>query len=175
MQGVSTLSQCSRCGEHKPSADFYPGKRRCKSCILADRKARYATDPDFRERIRSRSRSAAQARSAALLPRHCRRCGQGIRPSRTGSPGLCGVCKHLDGSKIRVSSSDRLAIYERDGWVCQLCGHEVRSDLHPNHALAATLDHIAPRSTTLYADDSPENLRLAHRRCNSARGARESL
>ena len=40
--------------------------------------------------------------------------------------------------------------------------------------LGATLDHIVPRSLALIADDSPANLRLAHRSCNSARGNRHA-
>ena len=47
---------------------------------------------------------------------------------------------------------------ERYGNVCHLCGR-------PG---ATTSDHIIPRS--LGGDDSIDNLRPAHMRCNSARG-----
>lgn len=64
----------------------------------------------------------------------------------------------------------RAAIYERDGWVCQLCSDPVDPDLDPLDNWAASLDHIVCRSWTEEPDDSPENLRLAHRWCNSVRG-----
>ncbi|MGZ6772828.1 MAG: HNH endonuclease [Ilumatobacteraceae bacterium] len=73
---------------------------------------------------------------------------------------------------IQISPRGRLAIYERDGWTCQLCAEPVDPSLDPQDRMAATLDHIAPRALTLFPDDSPENLRLAHRACNSARGIR---
>ena len=68
-----------------------------------------------------------------------------------------------------IPKADRLAIYERDGWTCQLCGRPVDKDLHFNDRMAATLDHIEPQSLALIPDRSPENLRLAHRACNSRR------
>lgn len=64
----------------------------------------------------------------------------------------------------------RLAIYERDGWVCQLCFGAVDPDLDLNDRWSATLDHIVPQSHQLIPDHSPENLRLSHRVCNSIRG-----
>lgn len=64
----------------------------------------------------------------------------------------------------------RLAIYERDGWTCQLCRDPVDPELPVHDAWAATLDHIECQSWALIPDHSPENLRLAHRWCNSVRG-----
>ena len=67
-----------------------------------------------------------------------------------------------------IAMGDRLAIYERDDWMCHLCGKPIDPDAHFNDNLAASLDHIIPRS--LGGPDSPENLRTAHRSCNSRRG-----
>jgi 5-methylcytosine-specific restriction endonuclease McrA len=64
----------------------------------------------------------------------------------------------------------RLAIYERDGWVCQLCHEPVDPDLDQSDVWGATLDHIECQSWALIPDHRPTNLRLAHRWCNSARG-----
>lgn len=118
---------------------------------------------------------AAKARQPARpdrKPRKCRRCDADMLPAPGGHPGLCVNCKRALGYKVSVSREVRLAIYERDGWVCHLCKREVEPTLHPNHTFAATLDHIEPRSLTLFPDDSPANLRLAHRSCNSRRGNR---
>lgn len=174
---------CSRCGKVRPAEDFYVNKgsadgRRndCKPCILRARAERYASDDAMRARIRARAAmvSATLRGEAGLLPRNCSQCAASMRPSRDGAPGVCVACKFRMGYKVRVSRSERLAIYERDGWICQICGRDVEPTLHPNHTFAATLDHITPRSVALFPDDSPENLRLAHRACNSARGARVS-
>lgn len=74
------------------------------------------------------------------------------------------------GDRFRISPRERQAIYERDGWICQLCDAPVDPDLPPSHRWAATLDHIECQSWALIPDHSPANLRLAHRMCNSMRG-----
>jgi 5-methylcytosine-specific restriction endonuclease McrA len=63
----------------------------------------------------------------------------------------------------------RFEVYERDNWICQLCGEPVDRDLDPNHRMAATLDHVECQTWALIPDHSLANLRLAHRACNSRR------
>ena len=73
----------------------------------------------------------------------------------------------------RIATRDRLAIYDRDGWVCQLCMEPVDRDLmttDPLNDWAPSLDHIEPQAWVLIPDHTPRNLRLAHRWCNSVRG-----
>lgn len=67
-----------------------------------------------------------------------------------------------------IPAKRRLAIYERDGWVCQLCREPV--DPAATDIWRPTLDHIAPQSHQLIPDHSDANLRLAHMWCNSVRG-----
>lgn len=62
----------------------------------------------------------------------------------------------------------RMAIYERDDWVCQLCFEPVDQDVHYLDDWAPSLDHIVPRS--LGGGHESENLRLAHRWCNAVLG-----
>jgi endogenous inhibitor of DNA gyrase (YacG/DUF329 family) len=71
--------------------------------------------------------------------------------------------------RFDISPRERAAIYERDGWTCQLCHEPVDPTLPRNHCWAASLDHIECQSWTLVPDHSPSNLRLAHRMCNSVR------
>ncbi len=59
---------------------------------------------------------------------------------------------------------------DRDGWMCWLCGNPVDPNTPPNTAWAPTVDHVVPKSRG--GATEPANLRLAHRRCNSARGNR---
>ena len=60
-------------------------------------------------------------------------------------------------------STKLLALYERDGGICQLCGRPVSV----NGANGATIDHIIPRSKG--GVDYPSNWQLAHIRCNSTK------
>lgn len=63
----------------------------------------------------------------------------------------------------------RNRIYERDGWICQLCRRRVKRDVVVPHPLAATIDHVIP-----LADGGMHryaNVQLAHFGCNSKKGA----
>jgi hypothetical protein len=107
----------------------------------------------------------------------CRWCGDAfLWHSIEGTlPLYCGQRCAKNASRARrgrfaVPPQVRLAIYERDGWVCQLCSEAVEPDLPPLNPWAATLDHIVCQSWQLIPDHSPSNLRLAHRWCNSVRG-----
>ena len=68
-----------------------------------------------------------------------------------------------------ISSAVRREVYERDGWVCQLCFEPV-VETEKFGRWSPTLDHLIPRSMQLVPDHSPSNLRLAHNYCNSIRG-----
>lgn len=72
--------------------------------------------------------------------------------------------------RFAPTRAERLAIYERDDWTCQLCFEPVEPDADPASDWFPTLDHIECQSWALVPDHSPSNLRLAHRWCNSVRG-----
>jgi 5-methylcytosine-specific restriction endonuclease McrA len=62
----------------------------------------------------------------------------------------------------------RHTVYERDGWVCQLCLGPVDRRLRIGNPLCATLDHVLPQAHGGKHD--LENLQLAHAICNHVRG-----
>lgn len=62
-------------------------------------------------------------------------------------------------------------IFERDGWVCQLCFESVPRDLTDQyHPLYPNLDHIIPLKAAIPLDENPghvrSNVQLTHRVCN---------
>lgn len=64
----------------------------------------------------------------------------------------------------RVERFDRLEIFERDGWRCQMCDKRVDRRLRHPHPMSASLDHIVPIAAG--GEHSRRNVRLAHLRCN---------
>lgn len=60
---------------------------------------------------------------------------------------------------------------KRDNWLCWLCNQPVPQDVKRRSKLAATRDHVVPRSHG--GPDTADNLRLAHRKCNQGRGNRQ--
>jgi hypothetical protein len=73
-------------------------------------------------------------------------------------------------TSFTVSPKVRASIYERDGWICQICFFPVDRAAHYRSNWAPSLDHIVPQSLMLVPDHSPGNLRLSHLLCNSLRG-----
>lgn len=62
-----------------------------------------------------------------------------------------------------ITGTLRIAVIERDGYLCRLCGGEVEpSDVH--------IDHILPFSAG--GPTVLDNLQVAHSRCNIRKGAR---
>jgi HNH endonuclease. len=74
--------------------------------------------------------------------------------------------------RLWIDPELRIALHERDDWTCQLCHEPVDREAATLDRLAPTLDHIVPRSHQIVPDHSPQNLRTAHRWCNSVRGNR---
>lgn len=61
-------------------------------------------------------------------------------------------------------------LLRRDGYHCWLCGQRFAIGANPNHPMAPSLDHVLERRNGGW--DSHDNLRLAHRICNSQRRSR---
>jgi len=62
-----------------------------------------------------------------------------------------------------------MAIFERDGWQCQICFEPVDPTVSRTDPLGATIDHAVPLAH--YGPHLLYNLRLAHRACNVSKNA----
>jgi 5-methylcytosine-specific restriction endonuclease McrA len=66
---------------------------------------------------------------------------------------------------VEYESINHLEIFDRDGWVCQLCLEPVDPKLPARNPMCATLDHVIPME-----EGGPHlktNVQLAHLTCNS--------
>lgn len=61
-------------------------------------------------------------------------------------------------------------LYKRDGGICWICGGMCDINADPNSDLYPSVDHIVPQS--LGGKDTLDNVRLAHRICNTRRSNR---
>lgn len=188
---LKAVVACARCGRSCAKA---PDPRRPRqfcslACRTADQfsaaraaKALVHVGPAWPRTeipLRHPCRLPAGSRSewwALLIAGSCGWCGEyfiGCAADISHAPRYCSDRCRVNAGKSRtrflIPRAQRLAIYERDGWVCQLCSDPVDPELGPADPWAATLDHIECQSWGT-ADHSPKNLRLAHRWCNSVRG-----
>lgn len=109
--------------------------------------------------------------------RPCRDCGQTIRIGYR-----CRECNHLlrrAAGRTWEQTARRQAVFERDAWVCQLCGEYIDSELAYPARLSASIDHIKPLREALdeyglgFVDDE-NNWQAAHLLCNQRKGVRKA-
>jgi 5-methylcytosine-specific restriction endonuclease McrA len=68
---------------------------------------------------------------------------------------------------------DRLEIFDRDGWICQLCLAPIDWDLSGRDPLAPALDHIVPLNKG--GDHSRANVQASHFGCNARKSDRDDV
>lgn len=157
----------------------YAAGCRCRVCrdgvtmamrdYVAKRVAERGVAPSVEYRRRDRGHDPFKPVFGNRRPVPCAVCGGVVRSVKPAGEAVHKRCRGA-GDSWYVSEADRLAIYERDGWDCQICLQPVDRDSHFLSDWYPTLDHIVPQSVR--ADHSPENLRLCCRYCNLARGDR---
>jgi 5-methylcytosine-specific restriction endonuclease McrA len=69
-----------------------------------------------------------------------------------------------------VEMFDRQEIFDRDGWICQLCNDPIDPALRWPDQMSASLDHIIP--VILGGKHSRANAQASHLDCNVRKGGR---
>lgn len=162
---------CQDCRRKKHgTVTSYKRGCKCEECRAANNAAAHA----HINMVKERDGVTPTQKYRPAKPKNCATCGKKI--AGRGVSIYCVQCgaKERQRTSFYIRPADRLAIYERDGWVCQLCGDPVRRDVSGHHPLAASLDHIECQSWVLIPNHDPSNLRTAHRGCNSSRGNRRA-
>lgn len=163
------LAPCPDCGRNfNPFIRSGQGRKRCSPCT---------------------KEHARQRRLAGYIPRpkvakDCRLCGKSFASSRPKAKYCSHRCsrkaevkkrwaafKVWERERRRLISSgeliDPIDIFERDGWVCQLCHKKVKRDAAAPHPLAPTMDHIVPVADG--GEHVEANVQCAHFICNCRR------
>lgn len=97
----------------------------------------------------------------------CRECGGYFTSIRRQM--ICSIeCRRARTARRRAAmftDAERLAIFERDGWTCGICGHPVDPDLSLPDVMSAAVDHIVPFARGGRHD--PANAQCSHWICNA--------
>jgi len=152
---IPDVKQCTGCGDTLPIASFQKRKgrgglgvmSRCRDCCRAANLARIHADTDkWNEYARNWAAANRDKRSVQEARRRAKERG------------------------VHAEKVSRLEIFERDGWICQMCFEPVDRTLKYPHPMSATWDHIIPLSRG--GTHTRDNLRLAHWHENLAKGAK---
>ena len=165
------IKRCTGCKLAKPIDDFYIERQRkdghqvrCKTCQKESFRVSYAIRPAHRERIArqgkmwwSAFRSTAEGRA-----KDCQRVAAWCR----AHPENVSEAHHLRRARLRgatIGSVDYAAIWAQEPRLCGICSLPVdRKD--------RSFDHIVPLARG--GSHAQINIQLAHRSCNSSKGAR---
>lgn len=154
----------------------------------------YRKNPDKAREQRTKNRQRKRDRTAQRGPRDwmiiCRQCGGvffGRRRDQKYCRQLCSTRAYQDsrrgteryreqrrrtsyrrrirGVAVKIDPVERLHVYERDGWVCQLCFRPTDREYDNSNPWSPTIDHVV--ALTDEGHHVEENLQLAHHICNS--------
>jgi hypothetical protein len=127
----------------------------------------------------ARKRGGEPRRQGIDFDRTCVECGGSFVARKANAKWCSDTCRirtcRRDESRRRAPGAggalyaDR-EIFERDGWICQICHEPVDRAASRRTAGGATIDHVVPLSRG--GADDPSNVATAHRRCNREKGAR---
>ena len=155
-----TIRVCVVCG-----SDFEPRVKRYQCCSLECSSIKggrtKATKP--RERIQKDCEICGtqfeyRYFGGANFPKYCEVCKTRIEADRTRRRRW--VTKYAALEKIID-----LHIYERDNWMCQICGEHVNEHIRWPDPMSSSLDHVVPISKG--GEHIENNVQLAHLGCNS--------
>jgi hypothetical protein len=117
-----------------------------------------------------------------LLPTHfefsCHGCGKDFTAKKAEAKWCSKKCanRHWGNLRARQARSPLLEayadreIFERDNWVCHLCGLPIDSSVSRMDPAGATIDHVIPIAKG--GKDWALNVKAAHRSCNLKKGVK---
>lgn len=161
---------CTHCGEI-----FYVRKstsltRFCsRACFGASRQGVARGETTY-VKVRPCAVCGADVRGPGRTPLCSRECAD-VRRAEREAPRWRDKCRRRRALKTGAAAERYTTeeIAERDAYMCQLCSYPVVMWAPSMSRWAPTVDHIKP--LVLGGDDTKVNVQLAHRFCNTSKGA----
>lgn len=166
------LHKCVDCGKQvRRERRVGQLPKRCAVCLPTWRRKYNA---EYNAAIRDLSRICCDCEQAFSVGEHsenwskrCRPCDVRAKQDQRHDKNDRRHAREVNAESVSFSA---VAVFERDGWICQLCRREVDFQLRWPDPEMATIDHVRPLSRGGAHVES--NAQLAHLRCNLAKGAR---
>lgn len=180
---------CEKCGDVKPIDQFAPQRRVCKDCKAEDDRKWRVNNAEHmaewhREYNQQPERKAKQAESSTRSYHNNREARLTNRRDYVAeNPDKVKAANQISEQRRRarlnslppesIESIDRVKVFERDNWRCQLpkcsaSSRKIDKRLKNPHPLSASLDHIIP--VKFGGAETYANVQAAHLRCNHEKG-----
>ncbi len=179
---------CDQCGKEVEPTHGHAERRFCSiDCKTTACKREWNENNRVSPRVKAarlkQRRAMNPGTSRQWINGTCRTCGKNFTAIRAASYMAHYCSKTCNAKRARterrarkrkawVEEVWRSVVFERDGWICQLCGDPVDPETEWPDTQCASLDHITPLAQG--GDHSYTNTQLAHHLCNSLKGDRES-
>lgn len=137
------------------------------------RRAHYQANIEAERAAANARAKARRDRKRVVYQRTCEPCGTPFTATHPGKRYCSSSCRERQKQRARpipeLTRTEKVAIFERDGWRCYLCGHDIDPTLRWPSGHSATVDHVKPVSAG--GTNDPDNLRATHWNCNEAKGS----
>jgi hypothetical protein len=158
--------------EYKPKPKHRRKCVQCKCEFLGRPNSKYCSracgNRAFHKQRMVDGRQAAinEARRIKGLNKNCMECGKFLPHGGI----FCTACRRQTPTS-KLTLEQRVAIFWRDDWICQLCKVEIDQRLiGTGLPLSPSIDHRFPR--VFGGEDTVDNCQAAHLECNRRKGAR---
>lgn len=166
------FKECSECGRVycARSGKGLTCSAECRKVASARRmRERYAADPVAgRLRMAKVRANFTEVQRVAMLERH--RAWIALQGGRAVVNAPSYQARRARKSGVTAEVFSPVEIYDRDAWICGICGGDIDSGARYPDPLSVSLDHVIPLS--LGGPHSRSNTRPAHLQCNVRRGNR---
>lgn len=161
---------CPGCHTDKPLAEYGAPTGRCRPCVAENMRQRRASQPDPKcakfDAVCGNCGSAFKADG-----RRWKYCSPACTKARAWKDNWKNVAhRRINERGATVELFDREEIFDRDGWVCQLCHEPIDPNAKRPDLRCASVDHIVPISKG--GEHSRANVQSAHLICNLTKGDR---
>lgn len=179
--GRTQETRCRACGRKRNSQRRAEQARQENEARKAAEWAKWNSRPErARRKLIAAAVGVAANTSWPVAEGPCQRCGVRFACRVTKEvPRFCSIqCARLDAKAtrrarqrgVKLTPARRWLVYERDGWLCQICGRPINRAVPAPHPMSASIDHVIPLD--LGGAHCEENWQCAHFICNSIKGCR---